>query len=78
MGTEYKNVRLTEEAYEKLRSRKREEESFSDVVARLAGERSLLELRGMLDEDEADDVEAALDDSYGDYADDLAADWDDR
>ncbi|WP_424017891.1 antitoxin VapB family protein [Halorientalis pallida] len=76
MGTDYKNVRLTEEAYEKLRSRKREGESFSDVVARLAGERSLLELRGILDDDEADAIEDALAESYEGYADDLAADWD--
>lgn len=78
MGTDYKNVRLTEEAYEKLRSRKRDEESFSDVVARLAGERSLLELRGVLDEEEADAIEDALAESYEGYADDLAADWGDR
>lgn len=78
MGTDYKNVRLTEEAYEKLRSRKREEESFSDVVARLAGERSLLELRGVLEESEVDAVEEALDEGYEGYADGLATDWDER
>lgn len=76
MGTDYKNVRLTEEAYEKLRSRKREDESFSDVVSRLAGERSLLELRGVLDEKEADAIEDALAESYEGYADSLAGEWD--
>jgi len=32
-----KNITLTEEAYERLRSHKREDESFTDVVLRLTG-----------------------------------------
>lgn len=32
-----KNVTLTEEAYERLRAHKREDESFTDVVLRLTG-----------------------------------------
>nr|WP_084156951.1 antitoxin VapB family protein [Haladaptatus cibarius] len=46
MGT--KNISLNDEAYEQLRARKHEGESFSDVVKRLAGERSLLEIAGIL------------------------------
>ncbi len=42
--TEYRNVRLTEDAYRQLKRRKREGESFSDTVERIAGERSLLDL----------------------------------
>jgi predicted CopG family antitoxin len=42
-----KTVRLDEEAYERLRSRKRDGESFSDTVKRLAGERSLCEVAGI-------------------------------
>jgi len=36
-----KSIRLSEEAYERLAARKRADETFSDVVLRLAGERSL-------------------------------------
>lgn len=57
MGT--KTVRLDEEAYEHLRDRKREGESFSDTVKRLAGERSLLEVAGIW-EGETDEVRAAV------------------
>lgn len=42
-----KTIRLNDEAYEKLAGRKREGETFSDVVERLAGERSLLEVAGI-------------------------------
>ncbi len=58
MGT--KTIRLDDEAYERLASRKREGESFSDVVKRVAGERSLLELAGILSDEEADELEAAI------------------
>lgn len=54
--TEYHNVRLTATAYRKLQRRKREGESFSETVDRLAGEQSLLELRGLLTDTEAETV----------------------
>lgn len=54
--TEYRNVRLTETAYRKLKRRKREGESFSETVDRLAGERSVLELRGLLTKQEAEEM----------------------
>ena len=59
-GTEYRNVRLTEEAYRRLKRRKRPGESFSDTVERLAGERSLLELAGLLADEEADAMRDAI------------------
>ena len=46
MSTDTKTVALSESAYERLKAHKREGESFSDVVERLAGERSLLEVVG--------------------------------
>jgi len=49
-----------EEAYERLKSHKREGESFSDVVKRIAGERSWTEVAGILSEDEADELESLV------------------
>ena len=55
-----KSIRLSEDAYERLAAHKRDEETFSDVVLRLAGERSLLELAGILDDENADAMRAAV------------------
>jgi predicted CopG family antitoxin len=57
MGT--KTISLDEEAYERLRAHKREDESFSAVVKRLAGERSWREVTGIWAGD--DDLEEAVD-----------------
>ena len=48
-----KSIRLSEEAYERLAARKRDGETFSEVVLRLAGERSLLDIASILDDEEA-------------------------
>jgi predicted CopG family antitoxin len=58
MGT--KTIRLDDEAYERLASRKREGESFSDVVKRVAGERSLLEIAGILSDEEAETMRETI------------------
>jgi predicted CopG family antitoxin len=55
-----KSIRLSEAAYERLAAHKGEDETFSDVVLRLAGERSLLELAGVLDDEEADALREAV------------------
>lgn len=57
---EYRNVRLTEEAYRRLKRRKEPGESFSDTVERLAGERSLLDLVGILSDEEAEAMRDAI------------------
>jgi len=57
-----KSIRLSEEAYERLAAHKREDETFSEVVLRLAGERSLLELAGILSDEEAEALRDAVDD----------------
>ena len=58
MGT--KTIRLDDEAYELLANRKREGESFSDAVKRIAGERSLLELAGILSDEEAETMRETI------------------
>lgn len=58
MGT--KTISLADDAYEKLKARKREGESFSDVVRRLAGGVTLSEYYGVLDEETADDLERVI------------------
>lgn len=68
-----KSIRLSEEAYERLSAHKREDETFSDVVLRLAGERSLLELAGILSDDEAEALREAVDERRERRAADLEA-----
>lgn len=58
--TEYRNVRLTEDAYRRLKRRKQAGESFSDTVERIAGERSLLDLAGVLSDEEAQEMRDAI------------------
>lgn len=79
-----KTISLDEEAYERLKAHKGEGESFSEVVKRLAGERSWGEVTGILDGDEADDLEEAIEagrassrdrgDRLADELDDVAGD----
>ena len=52
-----KTISLDEEAYERLKSHKREGESFSDAIKRIAGERSWTEVAGIRSEHEADELE---------------------
>lgn len=58
MGT--KTISLADDAYEKLKAHKREGESFSDVVRRLAGGVTLSEYYGVLNEETADDLERVV------------------
>ena len=58
MGT--KTISLADDAYEKLKAHKREGESFSDVVRRLAGGVTLAEYHGVLEADTADELETII------------------
>jgi len=55
-----KSIRLSEDAYERLAAHKGADETFSEVVFRLAGERSLLELTGILSDEEAESLHDAV------------------
>lgn len=55
-----KTITITEDAYNRLAARKTEGESFSEVIRKLTGRHSLLELAGILTESEAKKVEAAI------------------
>ena len=54
-------VRLEDHVYERIKSKKREGESFSDTVERLMGGRSLRDLRDVFDEDEVSEMRDAID-----------------
>lgn len=58
-----KNVRLDEDVYERIRSKKRPDETFSEAIDRLTGGASLLELRGILSDEEAEEMREAIDDA---------------
>ena len=49
MGT--KNVRLDEDVYERIKSQKREDETFSEAIDRLTGEYTLLDFAAEFDEE---------------------------
>lgn len=57
-----KNISIREEAYETLSARKRDDESFSDVILRLAGRRTEADVRafaGFMGEGFADAMAAS-------------------
>jgi predicted CopG family antitoxin len=69
MGTDYKSVRLTGEAYETLERRKREDETFSEAVERLASERPISDLAGLFTDDDIEAIRTGRTRSYDAYAD---------
>jgi predicted CopG family antitoxin len=50
LGT--RNISISDEAYEKLAALKGPKDSFTDVINRLTGRRSILELAGLLTPEE--------------------------
>jgi len=72
MGTT--TISLADDAYERLKAAKREEESFSDVVRRLTSGSELSEYFGVLDEEAAGELEAFIERRR----EDRAAAWEQR
>jgi len=64
-----KTITISEEAYDRLKSRKEENESFTDVINKLTRERSLMEIAGILSEDEADRLEEKIKEKRGETRD---------
>jgi predicted CopG family antitoxin len=57
-----RRIEVSEAAYGRLLAHKRADESVSDVVLRLTSERSLLELAGILDDEDAEEIREAIED----------------
>jgi len=57
-----KTITITTKAYHILKSRKREHESFSDVITRMgkSGNRALLKLVGLFSKEDADTMEKVI------------------
>ena len=55
-----KTITITEDAYTRLASRKQTGESFSKLVCRIMPKRSLMELAGILNKKEADELETTI------------------
>jgi predicted CopG family antitoxin len=56
----YKTISLSEEAYETLKKAKRDNESFSQVVIRLAGKRTLDDFVGCISKESVSKLSDAL------------------
>jgi len=74
MGT--KPVRLDEDVYERIRSKKRADETFSEAIDRLTSDYSLLDFAGGMSEEEADEVRTRIDEVNEEYAEELAERFD--
>ena len=60
-----KTITITVDAYERLARLKAPKESFSDVITKLTGKYSFLDLVGLLTDKEADELEAAVNETRG-------------
>ncbi|WP_135828167.1 antitoxin VapB family protein [Halorussus halobius] len=58
MGT--KTISLADDAYERLKAEKKEDESFSDVVRRITDGAELGDFYGVLSEETAEELEDAV------------------
>ena len=54
LGT--RNISISDEAYSRLAAQKKENESFTDVINRLTGKRSIPEIAGILTKSEGKEI----------------------
>ncbi len=52
-----KTISITEEAYELLKTRKTGNESFSEIITKIVGTSSIMDIAGVLSDNEADILE---------------------
>ena len=55
-----RTISITEEAYERLKAKKNNNESFSDIILKITGKAMLSDFAGILSKDEADKLEARI------------------
>ncbi len=55
-----RNISISDEAYERLKSIKKPGESFTDVINRLTGRRSILELAGIISREEGREMKLGV------------------
>ncbi len=55
-----KTISITEEAYERLASKKREKESFSEVINRITNKVNIMDFAGILSEETANKLEKEI------------------
>jgi len=58
-----KQIRLDDRVYERIRSVKRDDESFSDAIDRLLSERSFRDLSAVFDDDQINEMRAAIEEA---------------
>lgn len=51
-----KNISITEEAYDRLATLRRDSESFSEIIKRITHAREIMQFAGILSEDSADSL----------------------
>jgi len=61
-----KTISITRKAYDRLKARKRPEESFSDVILRLTDRRRLADYAGMLSKTSVKAMRKAIDEAQRD------------
>lgn len=71
-----KTVRLEEDVYERIRAKKRDDETFSEAIDRLTSDYTLLDFAGGMSDREAEEVRNRIDEANEAYADDLAEKFD--
>lgn len=64
MSRDSKSVRLSAEAYALLERRKRDDETFSETVERLARERPITDLAGLFTAEDVEEIRSARQESY--------------